>query len=123
VLAPDLALVEVGLGRVDRHKGDLELPEGQPLPGIARAEGVLEAQIADVPSIVVTRDEDSCLAGNRLELGLCERVLVGITVVGQIAGDDDEIRLGCVDLLERRPQELLPTLRRAMRYSPDAPGL
>ena len=44
VLAPDLALVEVGLRRVDRDERDIEPGELEPQPRVPRAEGVLEEE-------------------------------------------------------------------------------
>ena len=56
---------------------------------------------------MVARDENHVLAGDRLELLLRERVLVGIAVVREVAGHDDDVRLGRVDLADRRLQQLL----------------
>ena len=55
VLAPDLALVEVGLGGVDSDEHNIQAAEVEAQARVAGAEGVLEEQIADVPRIVVAR--------------------------------------------------------------------
>src|SRR5207244_9747503 len=54
----DLAVVEVGLGRVDRDERDA-VPAQH---GVATAEEVFEMQVADVPGVVVPRDDDLRLA-------------------------------------------------------------
>ena len=56
--AADLAVVEVGLGRVDRDDGDAVLAEHR----VALAEELLEMDVADVPRVVVPRDHDERLA-------------------------------------------------------------
>jgi hypothetical protein len=106
VLAPDLSLVQVGLRRVDRDQRDVVPRALEPHAPIARAERVLEERVADVPCVVVARDEDHVLAGDRLELLFRERVLVGIAVVRQVAGHDHDVRLGRVDLADGRLQQL-----------------
>ena len=107
VLAPDLTLVDVGLGGVDRDERELKSVELESQARVAGAEGVLEAEVADVPRVVVSRHAHDLLAGKRGQLLLGGWVLVRVALIGQIAGDDDQIGLGGVDLLDRRPQELL----------------
>ena len=68
VLTADLALVQVGLGRVDRDERDVGPAELEPQPRVARAERVLEAQVADVARVVVSRDADDVLALDRVQL-------------------------------------------------------
>ena len=104
VLAPDLALVQVGLRRVDRDERDVETAALEARLRVARAERVLEEHVADVARVVVAGDEDDVLACDRRELLLGLRVLVGIAVVGQVAGDDHEIGRGRVDLRDRGAQ-------------------
>ncbi len=107
MLPPDLALVDVGLGRVDRDERDLGPAAVEAPPGVAGAEGLLEAEVADVAGVVVSRHPDDLRAVDRGQLLLGDRVLVGKAVVGEVAGDDDEIGPGRVDLLDRAPQQLL----------------
>ncbi len=82
-------------------------------PRVARAELLLEADVADVASVVVARDEHDLGTLDRVELLARLRVLVGIAVVGQVARDDDEVGRGRVDLLDRRAQELEAEARAA----------
>jgi hypothetical protein len=100
VLAPDLALVEVGLGGVDGDECDFEPVELEAEARVAGAEGVLEVKVADVAGVVVARHADEQRARQGGELLLGERVLVGVALVGEVAGDDDEVGLGGVDLLD-----------------------
>jgi hypothetical protein len=79
---------------------DLE-PRGlEPQPRVARAERVLEQDVTDVACVVVSGHEDDVLTGERLELQLRQRVLVGIAVVREVARHDDDVRLGLVDLAD-----------------------
>jgi len=108
VLTPDLTLVEVGLGRVDGDERDLEPVELEPPSRVSPSEGVLEQEITDVPCVVVPRDAHDVGTLDRAKLLAGKRVLIGKTVVGEVTGDDDEVRFGCVDLLDRRRQKLTP---------------
>ncbi len=107
--AADAAVVEIGLGRVDRddrHAADLQ-------HGVALAEELLEVDVADVARVVVSGDDDERLALDPVEerarldeLGLeAER--------RQVAAADDEVRLPVVDLrdraLEQRGDEVRPS--------------
>ena len=106
VLAPDLALVDVRLGGVDGNERELHPADLGVQPRVTRAELLLEADIADVASVVVARDEHDLRTLDRVELGARLRVLVGIAVVGQVARDDDQVGGGSVDLLDRAMQQL-----------------
>ena len=57
---------------------------------------------------MVARNADDLLALDPQELLAGLRVLVRIAVVGQVSRDDDQVWPGLVDLIDRRPQELLP---------------
>jgi RimJ/RimL family protein N-acetyltransferase len=107
VFASDLALVDVGLGGIDGDKRNVEPGGLEAQLRIARAEGVLVEHIADVARVVVAGNPDDLRRGNCGELLLRERVLVGISVIGEVAGDDDEIGLGSVDFVDRGVQQLL----------------
>jgi hypothetical protein len=48
MLAPDLALVQVGLRGIDRDQRDGEATKVEPLTRVARSERVLVAEVADV---------------------------------------------------------------------------
>ena len=108
VLAPDLALVDVGLRRVDRDERDLHPVELEPEPVVARAERLLVEDVAHVPRVVIPRDEDDVLALDPAELLARLLVLLREAVVGEVARDDDEIRPRLVHLGDRGVQELAP---------------
>ncbi len=108
MLASYLAFVEVGLRRVNRDERQLALRQLQPQPRIARAEGVFEAQVADVTRVVIARNAYDPPAGDARQLFAGEGVLVGIAVVGEVARHDDQVGLGRVDLVDRSAQEPLP---------------
>jgi hypothetical protein len=91
VLAPDLALVEVGLRRVDGDERDLEPVKLGARARVARSERVLEVEVADVAGVVVAGHAHRLRARERRQLLLCERILVGVALVGEVAGDDDEV--------------------------------
>ena len=82
-------------------------PQLQPPPRVTGAEGLLEAEVADVAGVVVARHPHDLGAVDSGQLLLGDRVLVGKAVVGQVPGHDHEVGLGGVDLLDRRPQQLL----------------
>ena len=108
MLAPDLALVEVRFGRVDRNERQLAVRELELQPRITGAEGVFEAEVADVAGVVVAGNPHDPLAGDTRQLLTGERVLVGIAVVGEVARHDDQVGLGRVDLVDGGTQKLLP---------------
>src|SRR5947207_787878 len=68
----DLAVVEVGLRRVDRHHRHASHPRYR----IAVAEQLLEMDVADVARIVVAGDHDEAVALDPAEVVLRERVLL-----------------------------------------------
>ena len=53
---------------------------------------------------MVSGNEHDLGTGDRRQLLLGDWVLIGIAVVGQIAGDHDDVGLGVVDLGNRRAQ-------------------
>ena len=84
--ASDLAVVEVGLGRVDRD--DRRRPDVE--HRVPLAEEILEVDVADVARVVVARDHDHRLAVDAVQVVARERVLVFETVRGEVARDHDE---------------------------------
>ena len=62
--AADLAVVEVGLGRVDRDDGDPLTPDDR----VACAEQLLEMDVADVARVVVAGDDDHGVALDPVEI-------------------------------------------------------
>ena len=95
--AADLAVIEVGLGRVDRDDGDRADAEH----GVAVAEQLLEMDVADVPRVVVARDHDHRLALDLVEVAPRLLVLVLEAERGQVAGAHDDVGLQIVDLADR----------------------
>ena len=87
--AADLAVVEVGLGRVD---GDDVTPcllkHGVPL-----AEQLLEMDVADVPRVVVPGHDDEGLAVDPVEVASRRDVLLLEAERRQIARADDDVGL------------------------------
>ncbi len=105
VLAPDLALVEIGLRGVDRDERDLDPARVEAEAGVAAAERLLEADVANVARVVVPRDEDDSRAIDRGQFLLRDRILVGVTVVGDVTRDHDQVGRRLVDLTDRSPQQ------------------
>jgi hypothetical protein len=106
VLAPDLPLVDVGLGGVDRDERDIDAAELRAQPRVARAELLLEADVArrcgrrGSPARARSRDIRSRASSSRASgTGRDSRRRSGLR-------HDDEIRRGRVDLLDRRTEEL-----------------
>ena len=95
-------MVEVGLGGVDGDDGDA----ADAHHGVAVAEELLEVDVADVARIVVARDDDDRLAGDRVDVLLGERVLLLEAEGRQVTGDDDDVRLDVVDLRDRPLEEV-----------------
>ena len=108
----DLPVVQVRLGRVDGDHGHAaDVDNRAPV-----AEQLLEVDVADVPRVVVARDDDHRLALDRVEIALRERVLVLEPVRRQVAGDDDDVgrelvHLGDGALEEIREEELRPAVQ------------
>ena len=70
--APDLAMIEVGLGRVDRDDRDAALAQHR----VALAEQLLEMDVADVARVVVPGDDDQGFALDLVEVLPGQLVLV-----------------------------------------------
>ena len=70
-VASDVTVVEVGLGGVDGDDGDAVQVDDL----VALAEELLEVDVADVPGVVVARDDDELVAVEPLEVGLGVGVL------------------------------------------------
>ena len=110
--AADLAVVEVGLARVDRDdRRPADVEHRVPV-----AEEILEVDVADVARVVVARDHDHRLAVDAVQVLARERVLVLEAVRGEVAGDHDDVRLHLVHLGDRalevlREEELLPAMQ------------
>ena len=86
--AADLAVVEVGLRRVDRDDRDAALAQHR----VALAEELLEMDVADVARVVVARDDDERLAVDPVEVLARQLVLVLEPERRQVAGADDDVR-------------------------------
>ena len=95
--AADLAVVEVGLGRVDRDDGDPVLAQDR----VTVAEELLEMDVADVARVVVPRDHDERVALEPVEVALRLDVLLLEAERRQVAGADDDVRLELVDVRDR----------------------
>src|SRR5439155_277582 len=89
----DLAVVEVRLCGVDGDDSD----PADAHHGVAVAEELLEVDVADVPRVVVARDDDDRLAVDRVDVLLGEGVLLLEPEGRQIARDDDDFRLQVLD--------------------------
>src|SRR5262245_39530777 len=95
--AADLAVVEVGLRRVDGDDRHRVLAEH----GVALAEELLEVDVADVPRVVVPRHDHELLALDPVEVLPGELVLVAEPERRQVAGADHDVRPELVDLADR----------------------
>ncbi len=95
--APDLAVVEVGLGRVDRDDRDPAASQD----GTAGADQLLEVQVPDVSRVVVARHDDERLALDRVEIALRLRELFLESEGREVAGAHDDLGLQLVDLGNR----------------------
>src|SRR5215510_16250974 len=87
--AADLPVVEIRLGRVDRDDGHAVEVEHR----VARAEELLEMDVADVPRVVVSGHDDQRLALEPVEVRLRLRELLLEAEGRQVAGADDDVRL------------------------------
>jgi hypothetical protein len=95
--AADLAVVEVGLGRVDRHDGRAALPQDRaPL-----ADQLLEMHVADVPGVVIPGHDDEALALDPVEVALGLGVFLLESEGRQVAGTDHDVGFQVVDLGNR----------------------
>ena len=95
--AADLAVVEVGLARVDGDDRDAALPEHR----VPLAEHLLEVDVADVPRVVVPGHDDDRVAVDAVEVLARGEVLVAEAERRQVARADDDVRLELVDLADR----------------------
>ena len=110
--AADLAIVEVGLARVDRD--DRRLPHAK--HRVAVAEQLLEVDVADVARVVVAGDHDHRLALDAVQVLAREHVLLLEPVRGEVARDHDDVRFHLVHLGDRAlevlwKEELLPAMQ------------
>src|SRR5215218_8678262 len=108
VLAPDLSLVEIRLGRVERDDfcfslGDWDL--GRPLP---YAEELLEVPVADILGVVVAHRVDYVRTLQTVEILFCLLELPAISLHRKIPHDGYQVRLQSVALLDGGLQEILP---------------
>ena len=116
----DLAVVEVGLARVDRDdRRPTDVEHRVPL-----AEQVLEVDVADVARVVVPGDHDHRLALDAVEVIAREHVLVLEAVRGEVARDHDDVRLHLVHLGDRalevlREEELRPAMKVGELHDPE----
>jgi hypothetical protein len=79
--APDLAVVEVRLRRIDGDDRDAVRVHDR----VALAELLLEMHVADVPGIVVSGDDDEPVALDAVEVLLRVGILLAEAERGQIA--------------------------------------
>ena len=107
--AADLAVVEVGLGRVDRDDGDAVLAQHR----VPLAEQLLEVDVADVARVVVPGDDDERVALEPVEVLPGELVLVLEAERRQVAGADDDVRAELVDLADRALEQVRLEVRPA----------
>ena len=89
--AADLAVVEVGLGRVDGDDRDA----ADARDGVPVAEQLLEMDVADVARVVVPGDHDQAVALDPVEVVLRVRVLLLEAEGRQVARADDHVRARC----------------------------
>ena len=95
--AADLPVVEIRLRRVDGDDGHAVHAQD----GVAVAEELLEMDVADVPGVVVSGDDDERFALDAVEVGLRLGELLLEPEGRQIAGADDEVGAQVVDLADR----------------------
>ena len=93
LLAPDLALVEVGLARVHAHDADAA-HVAHPAP---RADQLLEVEVADVARVVVPGN-DRQRRLHAVEVGNGDLVLLPVSLVGEVARAEHQVRLQLVQL-------------------------
>jgi hypothetical protein len=108
VLSADLPLVEIRLGRVDRHDLGLALRQPDHDGPLAHPEEFLEVPVADVPGIVVAGDHDHVRALQAFEVSLDLLELPPVTLHREVARDGDEVRQEGVGLLDRGQKQLGP---------------
>jgi hypothetical protein len=99
VLAPDLALVEVGLGGVDGDDLGEALGGGDGRDRVAGAEEVLEVPVAHVAGVVVAHRDDHVRARELIQEAPALLELAAIALHREIAGDHHQIRRELVGLL------------------------
>jgi hypothetical protein len=105
VLATDLALVDVRLGRVHRHQSEIGTTRAQAQPHVPGAEDPLELQIPDMARVVIAGNQHESFTRKRGQPLPSQLVLVRVALVGHVTGDYDEIRPRSVDLLDSRAQQ------------------
>ena len=106
--AADLAVVEIGLRRVDGDDGHALAAEHR----VAVAEQLLEVHVADVPRVVVAGDDDERVALDPVEVALRGGVLLLEPEGRQIAGADDDVGRQVVDLRDRPLHQIRHEVRR-----------
>src|SRR5262249_20173831 len=103
----DLAVVEVGLARVDGDDGHAVPMENR----VALAEQLFEVDVADVARVVVSGDDDDRAARERVEVTLGLRVFLLEPEAGQVTGADDDVRPQVVDLADRTLEQVRNEVR------------
>ncbi len=101
--APDLSMVEVGLGRVDADDRHVVLAQHR----VTVAEQLLEVDVADIPRVMVARDDHDRLALDLVEVLARRLVLLAEAERGQVAAADDDLRAQLVDLVDRALEQSL----------------
>ena len=107
--AADDAVVEVGLGRVDREHADAVLAQHL----LPRPELLLEVDVADVARVVVARHDDDVRALDPVEVGAGLDVLLAEPERRQVAGHDHDVGLEVVHLDDRPVHQVRDEVRRA----------
>src|ERR671911_1678343 len=107
MLAPDLSLVEIRLGRVQHDDLGLSLGDGdlgRPLPD---AEELLEVPVADVLGVVVAHSVDYVRTLQTIEILFRLLELPAVSLHRKIPHDGYQVRLQSVALLDGIFQEIL----------------
>src|SRR5215212_1643451 len=93
MLPPNLAFVQIRLGRVERH--DLRLALGYRNRGstLAHPEEILEVSVANVPGVVVSHRHDQVLALDAIEILLRLLELPPVALHSKVPDDGDEVGL------------------------------
>jgi hypothetical protein len=106
VLAADLPLVEIWLGRVQRHDLGLAVVEWHRRSPLAQAKELLEVPVADVPGVVVARHHDDVRALQAVQVAPRLLELPPVALHREVPGNGHEVRLERVGLLYGGLQKL-----------------
>ena len=95
-------MIEIRLGGVDADDRDAALAEH----GVSLSEQLLEVDVADVPRVVVARDDDDGLAVDRVHVFPRRLIFLAEPEGREIAAADDDVGLELVDLVDRSLQQV-----------------